>query len=127
MGAASSVVSSMIPKRKYRGGMSAHEYFEEMTWSETKDVFGILNLSKAQSRTIFDAFVAVDSDCSGQMTIKEFHNYLGVPQTKFSERIFGVLDLDGSGALDFKEFAVGVWNYCTYDIRLVTKVYCLLK
>jgi hypothetical protein len=32
----------------------------------------------------------------------------GVPQTKFSERIFGVLDMDGSGALDFAEFAVGV-------------------
>jgi len=37
-----------------------------------------------------------------------FSLHQGVPQTKFSERIFGVLDMDGSGALDFFEFAVGV-------------------
>ena len=48
------------------------------------------------------------------MSVEEFHEYLGVPQTRFSERVFGILDLDGSGALDFGEFAVGVWNYCTY-------------
>jgi len=47
------------------------------------------------------------------MSVEEFHDYLGVPVTKFSERIFGVLDTDGSGALDFGEFCVGVWNYCT--------------
>lgn len=41
-----------------------------------------------------------------------FHSYQGVPQTKFSERIFGVLDMDGSGALDFFEFSVGV-RYCS--------------
>lgn len=56
------------------------------------------------------------------MSVEEFHQYLGVPQTKFSERVFGILDLDGSGALDFLEFAVGVWNYCTYDTRLITKL-----
>ena len=56
------------------------------------------------------------------MSVEEFHQYLGVPQTKFSERVFGILDLDGSGALDFLEFAVGVWNYCNYDTRLITKL-----
>ena len=56
------------------------------------------------------------------MSVEEFHQYLGVPQTKFSERVFGIIDLDGSGELDFLEFAVGVWNYCTYDTRLITKL-----
>lgn len=122
MGAAVSILDSLRPQRRYRGGMTVLEYFEEEIWPENHETFDILNLSRKQAKIIFDAFVAVDVDNSGEMTIKEFHAYLGVPQTKFSERIFGVLDLDGSGALDFKEFAVGVWNYCTYDIRLITKL-----
>jgi len=122
MGAAVSVIDSLMPKRKYRGGLTVNEFFDEDIWPQNREVLEILNLSRVQSKTIFDAFVAVDVDCSGEMTIKEFHTYLGAPQTKFSERIFGVLDLDGSGALDFNEFAVGVWNYCTYDIRLITKL-----
>jgi hypothetical protein len=52
------------------------------------------------------------------MSVEEFHDYLGMPQTKFSERVFGVLDADGSGALDFEEFSAGVWNYCTYDTKV---------
>jgi Ca2+-binding EF-hand superfamily protein len=28
----------------------------------------------------------------------------------------------GNGTLSFDEFVVGVWNYSTYDIRLVTKL-----
>ena len=54
--------------------------------------------------------------------MEEFHSYLGMPVTKFSERVFGILDADGSGSLSFEEFSVGVWNYCTYDVRLVTKL-----
>ena len=56
------------------------------------------------------------------MSVEEFHSYLGMPVTKFSERVFGILDADGSGSLSFEEFSVGVWNYCTYDVRLVTKL-----
>ena len=32
------------------------------------------------------------------MSVEEFHEYLGVPITRFSERVFGIIDLDGSGA-----------------------------
>lgn len=42
--------------------------------------------------------------------------------TKFSERVFAILDQDMSGFLDLREFVVGLWNYCTYDTALVTKV-----
>lgn len=47
--------------------------------------------------------------------------WLGFTSTKFSERLFGILDLDASGFLDFREFLIGVWNVCTYDAPLFTK------
>ena len=52
----------------------------------------------------------------------EFHGHLGSQATKFSERVFSILDQNQSGNLDLKEFITGVWNYCTYDSKLVSKV-----
>jgi len=53
---------------------------------------------------------------------QEFHQFLGLKPSRFSERIFGILDLDESGALEFNEFVIGIWNFCTYDALLITKV-----
>lgn len=40
-------------------------------------------------------------------------NYFGGKRTKFTERIFGVLD--GVKGLDFINFTYVVWNYCTLN------------
>lgn len=56
------------------------------------------------------------------MSVKEFHQWLKYPLTKFSERVFGMLDLDNSGYLDFNEFLIGVWNWNTYDATLIAKL-----
>uniref|UniRef100_A0A7S2CHR9 Calmodulin n=1 Tax=Octactis speculum TaxID=3111310 RepID=A0A7S2CHR9_9STRA len=108
--------------RRYMSGMLPEDYWEKVAWPENKEVLSILQLNKHQALKIFEAFVDIDSDNSGEMSVEEFHVYLGMTSTKFSERIFGILDADASGALNFSEFAVGVWNYCTYDVRLITKL-----
>lgn len=56
------------------------------------------------------------------MSVDEFHGHLDSQATKFSERVFSILDQDMSGMLDLREFIIGVWNYCTYDTTLVAKV-----
>lgn len=55
----------------------------------------------------------------------EFHGHLDSQATKFSERVFSILDQDLSGHLDLREFIIGVWNYCTYDTTLISKVISL--
>ena len=64
------------PQRRYRNGMYAHEYWDEVAWPDTKDTLEVLSLSHDKARVIFDAFVAVDQDNSGEMTVHEFHDYL---------------------------------------------------
>jgi hypothetical protein len=44
-----------------------------------------------------------------QVSLQDFHAYLEVRASKFSERVFSALDLDASGRLDFREFLVGIW------------------
>ena len=44
---------------------------------------------------------------------------LDMERTPFTERIFRVFDTDGSGQLDFREFVLAVWNYCSMDQSLL--------
>ncbi|CAM9567041.1 unnamed protein product, partial [Laminaria digitata] len=66
-------------------------------------------------------FIAIDDDNSGEVSVGEFHGHLNAQPTKFSERVFAILDQDMSGLLNLREFIVGIWNYCTYDSTLVSK------
>jgi len=107
--------------RRYLGGMKPEKYFRTVCWVELEETLTILGFSYDNAMNIFEAFIEIDADNSAEMSVDEFHKYLGQDVTKFSERVFGILDTDGSGMLNFKEFAVGVWNYCTYDEHLITK------
>lgn len=48
--------------------------------------------------------------------------YYALKPTKFSDRVFTFLDKDASGKLDFREYCLGIWNYCTYDVRQMARV-----
>ena len=39
--------------------------------------------------------------------------FLDLEKTRFTRRIFSIFDEDGSGLIDFREFVLSLWNYCT--------------
>ena len=43
--------------------------------------------------------------------------YFQMNYTDFSHRVFALLDTDGSGEIDFREFVIATWNYCTFTHR----------
>ena len=43
----------------------------------------------------------------------EFLMFLNIPRTPWTRRVFEIFDTDRSGELDFKEWVLGMWNYCT--------------
>ncbi|GMH78178.1 hypothetical protein TrST_g878 [Triparma strigata] len=107
--------------RRYKYGMRPKKYFKNKVMPEMKETFAILGFSYQHAYTLFKAFMEIDFDNSAEITVVEFHKFLGLKPSRFSERIFGILDLDESGALEFNEFVIGIWNFCTYDALLITK------
>ena len=79
-----------------------------------------LKLTDSDAQQLFDFFHKVDEDGSGQVSLLEFFDYLDLKRTKFAKRAFGLFDDDNSGEIDFREFVVALWSYCTYDKNALT-------
>lgn len=77
------------------------------------ELFAAMKLSKNDVLQLHKTFQKVDFDHSGSVDIVEMLTLLDVERTKFTEHVFTVFDSDGSGKIDFKEFVLALWNYCT--------------
>lgn len=86
--------------------------WDDGTQQTVKD---ILELRPHEATVLWKAFKAADKDKSGEIGFSELTEFIGIEHTKYAERIFGILDIDGSGCMDFEEFAVAIWNYATFD------------
>jgi len=52
-------------------------------------------------------------DNSGSIGLPELLAHLDLPVTPFTQKVFSIFDDNGSGEVDFKEFVMTLWNYCT--------------
>ena len=77
------------------------------------DLFAAMRLTRNEVIQLHNLFKKVDFDKSGTVDIVELLTLLNVERTRFTEQLFKVFDSDGSGKIDFKEFVLSVWNYCT--------------
>mmetsp|Transcript_8863 Transcript_8863/g.13282 ORF Transcript_8863/g.13282 Transcript_8863/m.13282 type:complete len:447 (+) Transcript_8863:128-1468(+) len=78
-----------------------------------RDEFEALRLKKSDVESLYKVFTRIDTDGSGTIQVEELLDYLDVDRNKFTQRVFSIFDEDGSKCVDFREFAVALWNYCT--------------
>ncbi len=71
-----------------------------------------LRLKKRDIAKLYRVFNKHDADKSGSIEAKEFYSIIKEPQTLFGDGIFKLIDLDGSGELDFSEFVEAVGTFC---------------
>ena len=74
-----------------------------------------LKLSPHAIEALYDIFLLIDCDGSGEIDIDEFLRYFRLQKSRFAKRAFDVLDADGSGEIDFNEFVIGLFHFLTLD------------
>mmetsp|Transcript_479 Transcript_479/g.1123 ORF Transcript_479/g.1123 Transcript_479/m.1123 type:complete len:343 (-) Transcript_479:904-1932(-) len=90
-----------------------YKYFPEIF--QHKEVFNKLQLKDAEIGKIYKCFKSIDTDGSKRVTLNEIFFRLRMEKTLFNKRIFSILDTDGSGDLNFGEFLVGLWSFCSIE------------
>lgn len=81
-----------------------------MPW---RHVFEALKLTNYYLLQMHQVFRKIDVNNSGTIEIIELLNFLDIERTRFTKRVFSIFDDDGSGSVDFREFVLSLWNYCT--------------
>ena len=88
-------------------------YDDNKLASDQREDFEALKLGPREVRALHTEFVRIDEDGSGQISVTELLDYLQLPRSRFTKRVFSIFDIDGSGEIDLYEFVCTLWNYCT--------------
>ena len=75
--------------------------------------FEALLLPQTAIQKLHYYFHQADMDHSGTIDLVEMLTVLDLERTRFTERVFSIFDEDKSGKIDFGEFVLSLWNYCT--------------
>ena len=81
----------------------------------TKKAFKAMNLDDRDVDKFYNLYRKIDKDNGGYIDIQEFYRYFNLNRSPFADRIFQVMDGDGSKELDFLEFVVSLWNFCSLN------------
>jgi Ca2+-binding EF-hand superfamily protein len=79
--------------------------------------FKKLDLGSNDVNRLFSCFLEIDTDGSGEISLDEFYDHFKLPRSIFSDMAFSLMDEDKSGEIDFREFILTLWNYCSYDFK----------
>jgi Ca2+-binding EF-hand superfamily protein len=93
--------------------MGCGQSIEKKVPAEWYKQFIALKLSRSEIKKLFNLYRKIDMDRSGSIDIIEMLTFLDVENTSFNQRVFSVFDMNRSGRIDFREFVLSLWNYCT--------------
>lgn len=88
-------------------------------WNET---FVALGLKDKEVKELYRVFWKADMDGGGTIDLVELLTIVDLERTPFTERIFSIFDDDQSGKIDFGEFVLALWNYCTLSSYTLGKI-----
>jgi serine/threonine-protein phosphatase 2B regulatory subunit len=72
----------------------------------------MLGLSESLPR-LAAFFSDMDTNGDGTISLVEFLDKADLDRTPFIERAFGIMDSDGTGELDFREWVIAMWHFAT--------------
>ena len=90
-----------------------YTYFPEIKIHQ--ELFTLLGLTEEEVGKIYKCFKAIDCNETNDFFINDIFDYLHIENTFFNNRIFKMMDHDDSGKINFAEFVLGLWNYCSIE------------
>lgn len=91
-------------------GFDAFSYTEE--FQNYQHEFKLLGLNTTEIRRLYLAFDSITCDLKS-MPVDELLESVGFPRTIFAEKLFLIFSVNKSREIDFRLFALCVWNFCT--------------
>jgi Ca2+-binding EF-hand superfamily protein len=99
--------------------------FRDMSEGQLERFTDVLEIKRKDLKAVYKLFCKIDEDGSGHIGVEEFFDQFDLEYGAFAERAFSVMDVDRSGnshlKLDFSEFFVGLYNYCTQSHETLVK------
>lgn len=111
----------------YSNATQFHRLRKSPEFKANMNLFTSLFLTTRDIRRLYTVFKCMDMFNTGSITLAELLAYINLPRTAFTEKIFSIFDNDQSGAIDFGEFVLSVWNYCTLTKHNLGKLPYLAK
>ncbi len=94
------------------GSFNSTPYAGELK-TEWLEVFYAMKLTRPEVVKMYEIFKNIDRDGSGAIDVVELLTLMDIERTDFTERIFSAFDKDHTGKIDFYEFVVSLWKFCT--------------
>ncbi len=90
-------------------------YFQPKVNETDLCTFHTVGLSNSNIACLLSQFSKIDTDHNGTICLDELMEYFDLDQSDFVARVFDVMDEDGNGDINFREFVISCYNYCTLD------------
>ncbi len=85
-----------------------------------------VGLAREAVDKLYGIWCRMDTARTGNVDLEQFYRHFRLDRSPFSDRVFSVLDSDGSGSIDFREFVLSLWNFCSMDGRALMRFAFLL-
>jgi len=92
---------------------SFDELCKSTEWYEWQEQLQIIQLHKTDVEKLYSVFQRIDSDMTGHVHYLDLMGHLGVDRSKFNVAVFSMFDQTQCKSVNFMEFVVIMWSYCT--------------
>lgn len=106
--------------------MGCSDSIERRIPPEWYQQFVALKMTKSEMAKLLRVYKKIDVDGSGTVDLPELFVFLNIEHTPFTERVFNIFDMNGTGKVDFREFVLSLWNYCTLSKATLGTVHPLI-
>jgi Ca2+-binding EF-hand superfamily protein len=89
------------------------------------EVFKKMQFTRAEVKKIHDIFDKLDAKQKGGIDTVEWLTFLDLDRNNFTERVFCAFDKDGNKTIDFYEFVISLWKFCTLGEGAISK--CMIS